>query len=289
MLWYPPFCVSKWGWGVGAHESGVVGSAPGQTLSREGIVARLRPHPKPTPVRHTVRTMGSTHGDGGSRATPLRDVEAAIPAPVGPAEVSAAPQGVVVVVEQLDYSVPGRGGGGCWRRSGGGDIYLLQGVSAHLPATQLTAIIGPSGCGARGAIAFVHRLFAAPKNRSTSCREDDAAGLGGRSQDDGQAWAPVPHPPQRAPAHSSLSSSQRCVWLLGWLPCRPVTALPPVGLAVAYTEQQDTLLPMLTTREMLLYTAHLKHGRRRSLAEKQAQVEELICKWVWRVGGGGGG
>lgn len=40
----------------------------------------------------------------------------------------------------------------------------------------------------------------------------------------------------------------------------------------------DTLLPILTVEEMLLYTAELKQSRRVPLADKQAAVEELLDK-----------
>lgn len=48
----------------------------------------------------------------------------------------------------------------------------------------------------------------------------------------------------------------------------------------------DTLLPILTVEEMLLYTAELKQPRSIPLADKQAAVEELLdklglqpCRW----------
>ena len=47
---------------------------------------------------------------------------------------------------------------------------------------------------------------------------------------------------------------------------------------VGYTEQQDTLLSMLTPFEMLLYTAELKHSRHQPLSEKKAQVAKLITQ-----------
>lgn len=40
----------------------------------------------------------------------------------------------------------------------------------------------------------------------------------------------------------------------------------------------DTLLPILTVEEMLLYTAELKRPRSIPLADKQAAVEELLDK-----------
>lgn len=40
----------------------------------------------------------------------------------------------------------------------------------------------------------------------------------------------------------------------------------------------DTLLPILTVEEMLLYTAELKRPRSVPLAEKQAAVEQLLDK-----------
>ncbi|KAL4457942.1 hypothetical protein ABPG75_012807 [Micractinium tetrahymenae] len=45
---------------------------------------------------------------------------------------------------------------------------------------------------------------------------------------------------------------------------------------VGYVEQRDTLLPMLTPYEMLLYTAELKHPRSLPAAEKQRCVTQLI-------------
>jgi len=45
-----------------------------------------------------------------------------------------------------------------------------------------------------------------------------------------------------------------------------------------YVEQFDTLLPILTVEEMLLYTAELKRPRSIPLADKQAAVEELLDK-----------
>ncbi len=46
--------------------------------------------------------------------------------------------------------------------------------------------------------------------------------------------------------------------------------------AVGYVEQKETLLPLLTPREMLLYTAELKHPRGRPLEAKCRLVDELI-------------
>lgn len=45
-----------------------------------------------------------------------------------------------------------------------------------------------------------------------------------------------------------------------------------------YVEQFDTLLPILTVEEMLLYTAELKRPHSVPLAEKQAAVEQLLDK-----------
>lgn len=45
---------------------------------------------------------------------------------------------------------------------------------------------------------------------------------------------------------------------------------------VGYVEQRDTLLPMLTPSEMLLYTAELKHPRSLPSAEKRRRVAQLI-------------
>ncbi|GBF95049.1 P-loop containing nucleoside triphosphate hydrolase [Raphidocelis subcapitata] len=45
-----------------------------------------------------------------------------------------------------------------------------------------------------------------------------------------------------------------------------------------YVEQFDTLLPILTVEEMLMYTAELKRPRRESRATKRAAVEELLEK-----------
>jgi hypothetical protein len=49
----------------------------------------------------------------------------------------------------------------------------------------------------------------------------------------------------------------------------------------------DTLLPILTVEEMLLYTAELKRPRSIPLADKQAAVEKLLdklglntCRWA---------
>ena len=43
-----------------------------------------------------------------------------------------------------------------------------------------------------------------------------------------------------------------------------------------YVEQFDTLLPELTVREMLLYTAELKCPRTEPLSDKRARVEQLL-------------
>ena len=43
-----------------------------------------------------------------------------------------------------------------------------------------------------------------------------------------------------------------------------------------YVEQFDTLLPELTVREMLLYTAELKCPRAEPLPDKRARVERLL-------------
>lgn len=51
---------------------------------------------------------------------------------------------------------------------------------------------------------------------------------------------------------------------------------PVTASAVGYVEQKETLLPLLTPREMLLYTAELKHPRGRPLEAKCRLVDELI-------------
>jgi len=43
-------------------------------------------------------------------------------------------------------------------------------------------------------------------------------------------------------------------------------------------EQFDTLLPILTVEEMLMYTAELKRTISESRAEKKAAVEQLLDK-----------
>ncbi|KAL4552298.1 hypothetical protein Ndes2526B_g06517 [Nannochloris sp. 'desiccata'] len=47
---------------------------------------------------------------------------------------------------------------------------------------------------------------------------------------------------------------------------------------VGYTEQQDTLLSMLTPFEMLLYTSELKHSRHQPLSDKKSQVLGLLTQ-----------
>lgn len=44
------------------------------------------------------------------------------------------------------------------------------------------------------------------------------------------------------------------------------------------TPNTDTLLPILTVEEMLMYTAELKQPRQVPLADKQAAVEDLLDK-----------
>lgn len=46
---------------------------------------------------------------------------------------------------------------------------------------------------------------------------------------------------------------------------------------LGYVEQFDTLIPNLTVREMLTYTAELKRPMREALADKRAAVEEAIA------------
>jgi ABC-type multidrug transport system ATPase subunit len=47
---------------------------------------------------------------------------------------------------------------------------------------------------------------------------------------------------------------------------------------VGYVEQHDTLLPLLTPFEMLLYTAELKQPRTTPCAQKRRLVAALIDK-----------
>lgn len=47
---------------------------------------------------------------------------------------------------------------------------------------------------------------------------------------------------------------------------------------MGYVEQSETLLPLLTPREMLLYTAELKHPRGSPLQAKRRLVDELITQ-----------
>jgi len=47
---------------------------------------------------------------------------------------------------------------------------------------------------------------------------------------------------------------------------------------VGYTEQQDTLLSMLTPFEMLLYTSELKHSRHDPLTQQKSQVSGLLTQ-----------
>ena len=56
-----------------------------------------------------------------------------------------------------------------------------------------------------------------------------------------------------------------------------VTAGPACWCSASgYVEQSDTLLPELTVREMLLYTAELKCPRSEPLPDKRARVEQLL-------------
>ena len=50
---------------------------------------------------------------------------------------------------------------------------------------------------------------------------------------------------------------------------------PPI-LTAGYVEQFDTLLPELTVREMLLYTAELKCEMSEPLSKKRARVDQLL-------------
>lgn len=49
-----------------------------------------------------------------------------------------------------------------------------------------------------------------------------------------------------------------------------------MSTAAGYVEQFDTLLPELTVREMLLYTAELKCPLSEPLPQKRARVEQLL-------------
>lgn len=59
--------------------------------------------------------------------------------------------------------------------------------------------------------------------------------------------------------------------------CLTCAVLLPACLG-AVLPATDTLLPILTVEEMLLYTAELKQPRSIPLADKQAAVEELLDK-----------
>ena len=60
---------------------------------------------------------------------------------------------------------------------------------------------------------------------------------------------------------------------------RAQVPLPPfTACAVGYVEQHDTLLPLLTPFEMLLYTAELKQPRATPRAMKRRLVAALIDK-----------
>ena len=52
------------------------------------------------------------------------------------------------------------------------------------------------------------------------------------------------------------------VWCMH-APCNPLRVLDAVRYGAGYVEQFDTMLPELSVREMLLYTAELKCGRLR--------------------------
>ncbi len=47
-------------------------------------------------------------------------------------------------------------------------------------------------------------------------------------------------------------------------------------MPAGYVEQFDTLLPELTVREMLLYTAELKCPLAEPLSKKRARVDQLL-------------
>ena len=72
--------------------------------------------------------------------------------------------------------------------------------------------------------------------------------------------------------------------LLDLLPCikalwyLDLSATPPLTLSMCagYVEQFDTLVPELTVREMLLYTAELKCPRSEPLSQKRRRVDQLL-------------
>ena len=57
---------------------------------------------------------------------------------------------------------------------------------------------------------------------------------------------------------------------------RPVTFTGHSILLAGYVEQFDTLIPELTVREMLLYTAELKCPRSEPLCQKMHRVDQLL-------------
>ena len=59
---------------------------------------------------------------------------------------------------------------------------------------------------------------------------------------------------------------------------------PPLPVPVGYVEQHDTLLPLLTPAEMLLYTAELKHPHTTPRARKQRLVAALLDRQGGRQG-----
>lgn len=72
---------------------------------------------------------------------------------------------------------------------------------------------------------------------------------------------------------------------LAWMQAQPLGSAPNAKLLAVPANcvpwclvHADTLLPILTVEEMLLYTAELKRPRQIPLSEKQAAVEELLDK-----------
>ena len=56
----------------------------------------------------------------------------------------------------------------------------------------------------------------------------------------------------------------------------PISGLDTSPCRSGYVEQFDTLVPELTVREMLLYTAELKCPRSEPLSQKRRRVDQLL-------------
>jgi ABC-type glutathione transport system ATPase component len=186
-------------------------------------------------------------------------------------------------LQDLTYTVhisPPKGGGGFCRKV---PLKLLDRVTAHFQPGEMTALMGPSGCGESmgsnvGCRSGIRMLKAVPSYQSGKTTLMDV--ISGRKTS-GDIEGDILFGISKA-SKSFLSRNTGqyiCTLVQQVADCydRPENSILN-DLLPGYVEQFDTLADNLTVREMLKYTALMKLPTQKPKAEKYDAVERIIVK-----------